>query len=111
MAKTETKTEVKKSVAIIRNPDSLEGVIMRPRVTEKATDLTGGNVYTFDVATWANKLIIRKAVEKLYKVKPLRIAIIQVPGKNVIVRGRKGFKTGGKKALVHLKKGDTIKTI
>ena len=111
MAKKETKKETKVGVIIKRNPESLEGVIVRPRVTEKATDLTGGNAYTFDVAVWANKFLIKKAVEKLYKVKPVRIAVVAVPGKNIIVRGRKGFKTGGKKAIVYLKKGDTIKII
>ena len=59
----------------------------------------------------ANKTEIAKAVLELYKVKPVRVNILRVPRKEVVSRGIKGTKGGGKKALVYLKKGDKIEFI
>lgn len=81
------------------------------RVTEKATMLAGANVYTFNIATNANKVQIAKAIETLYKVKPTKVNIAQISEKNVVVKGRKGVKQGGKKAIVYLKKGDKIEFV
>ena len=78
------------------------------RVTEKSTVLAEANVYTFDVATSANKIQIAQAIETLYKVKLVKISISKVAEKRVVVKGRRGVKKGGKKAFVYLKKGDKI---
>jgi large subunit ribosomal protein L23 len=69
------------------------------------------NIYTFDVAESANKTEIKKAVLLLYKVQPTKVNILQVPRKNIFVKGKKGVKSGGKKALVYLKAGDKIEFI
>ncbi len=86
-------------------------ILKNPRITEKASFSYEANVYTFDVTDSANKTEIAKAVLELYKVKPVRVNILRVPRKEVISRGIKGTKGGGKKALVYLKKGDKIEFI
>lgn len=86
-------------------------IIKNPRVTEKASGVAESNVYTFDVTSNANKTEIKKAIFTLYKVKPVKVNILPVPKKNIVVRGKKGVKQGGKKALVYLKKEDKIEFI
>lgn len=85
--------------------------IKNPRITEKASYAAEGNVYIFNVAGGANKNELKKEIFKLYKVKPVKINILSVPRKQVFARGKKGTKSGGKKALVYLKKGDKIEII
>jgi len=87
---------------------SAAAVIIRPRVTEKSGVLAQGGVYTFEVATSANKDAVSRAVRALYKVSPIRIAIINTPTRNVFVKGRRGTVPGIKKAIVTVKKGDKI---
>lgn len=86
-------------------------IIKNPRVTEKASFIAEKNVYTFNVAQSANKTEIKKAIFELYKVKPAKVNILTVPAKKISVRGKIGIKSGGKKALVYLKKGDKIEFI
>ncbi|MDB5239254.1 MAG: rplW [Candidatus Parcubacteria bacterium] len=82
--------------------------ILRPHITEKAGQLAQNNVYTFQVSKDANKPTIAKAIFSLYKVKPTKIAVINLPSKNVFVKGRWGVVSGTRKAMVTLKKGDKI---
>lgn len=82
--------------------------IIRPRVTEKSGILSQANVYTFEVDRKSNKTQVAKAVRALYKVKPVKITVINVPSKAVFVKGRKGTVAGFKKAMVTLKAGDKI---
>ncbi len=98
----DTKTTTKKSLVF---------ALKSPRITEKASLLSGQNVYTFNVPKDFNKIEIAKAVEAIYKVKPLRVRTIAVPAKNFTFRGKPGVKPGGKKALVYLKKGDKIEFV
>lgn len=86
-------------------------LIKKPRITEKASFNAEQNVYTFDVMPSANKTEIKKAIFQLYKVKPVKVNILMVPSKQVFSKGKKGTKSGGKKALVYLKKGDKIEII
>jgi len=84
-------------------------LLSKPRVTEKATTLaTVQNVYVFDIAPYANKIMIANAVKELYKVTPVKVNIVAIPKKQVFTKRIKGMKGGGKKAYVFLKKGDTI---
>ena len=83
--------------------------ILRPHITEKAgLAAQQNNVYTFQVAKDANKPTIARAVFSLYKVKPIKIAVINLPAKSVFVKGRWGTASGTRKAMVTLKKGDVI---
>lgn len=82
--------------------------IKNPRITEKAALLAEKNMYTFNVHEDANKTEIKKAIEALYKVKPVRVSVLSVPKKNIFYRGKSGTKSGGKKAVIYLKAGDKI---
>jgi large subunit ribosomal protein L23 len=86
-------------------------VILRPRITEKSGVLSQGGVYTFEVTLSANKNSVASAIKSLYKVTPVKVAILNNPAKNVFVRGRHGVVAGVRKALVTLKKGDKIEFV
>ena len=86
-------------------------IIRNPRITEKASLVQSGNVYVFDVAKFANKTEIKKAVFEIYKVRPIRVNVLPVPTKKVFIRGKVATKGGGRKALVYLKEGDKIEFI
>jgi large subunit ribosomal protein L23 len=102
------KKETKKDNKKILNLDS---VLVRPHVTEKATTSSENNVYVFEVSKDANKFQIKEAVEFLYKVTPIKIRVVTIPSKNIIYRGKKGVKSGGKKAYITLKEGDKISIV
>lgn len=87
---------------------SSAAVILRPRITEKSGVLSQTGVYTFEVTKGANKNSVASAVKALYKVIPVKVAMLNNPARNVFVRGRRGVVPGVRKALVTLKKGDKI---
>lgn len=83
--------------------------ILRPRITEKSGIMSETqNIYTFEVSKNSTKDLIEKAIKSIYKVTPTKIRIINLPAKQVFVRGKKGTQSAVKKALVYLKKGDKI---
>ncbi len=90
---------------------NVEHVLTKPHITEKASMHAENNVYVFEVSKRANKTLVRNAVKELYKVTPVKINIVNTPSKSVSSRGIKGVKSGKKKALVYLKKGDAIEII
>ncbi len=100
MATKKTTTEEVKVVA--------KSVIIAPRVTEKASMQSNSNAFTFVVTKNATKGTIADEIKKTYKVTPRAINITNMPARNVFVRGKKGVQSGIKKAIVFLKKGDTI---
>lgn len=83
-------------------------VLSAPHITEKATFLSEGGAYVFKVSKRSNKILIKKAIKELYGLEPRKIGIINIPSKIRLSRGRKGVKSGYKKAVVYLKKGDKI---
>lgn len=89
----------------------LKNVIKKPHLTEKATLLSEKNVYVFQVEKTANKTEVKKEIERIYKVKPVKVNIAVTGDEKVFVRGRKGTKRGIKKAYVYLKEGDKISVI
>jgi large subunit ribosomal protein L23 len=88
----------------------LETVLIAPWMSEKALIGTEKGAYVFEVALTATKAEIAKAVERIYKVVPAKITVLNVRGKSKALRGRRGFGVRAKrrKAYVHLAKGDTI---
>jgi large subunit ribosomal protein L23 len=87
-------------------------VILRPRITEKASfKFEVNNAYVFEIAKDADKKKVEKAVLEIYKVKPVKVNIVKNPSKRVFVRGKRGVKSGVKKAYVYLKEGDKIEII
>ena len=83
-------------------------VILSPRMTEKASAQSSANAYTFIVAKSATKATVRDEIKKEYKVTPLAVNITNMQRKNTFIRGKFGTQVGIKKAIVFLKKGDTI---
>ena len=82
--------------------------IIAPTITEKATFLSEQNKIVFKVHTGANKKNIKKSIEKIFKVNVIKINTVNLKGKTKIVRNKKTFKPGIKKAIVTLKKGQSI---
>ncbi|MCK5580604.1 MAG: 50S ribosomal protein L23 [Candidatus Omnitrophica bacterium] len=76
--------------------------------TEKGLDLEAQRKYLFHVASSANKIEIKKAIEEIYKVKVASVNTITVPGKRKRVRQEFGHTTAWKKAVVTLKEGQKI---
>ena len=83
-------------------------IVLEPVVSEKSYEGTADGIYTFKVHPDAHKTQIRQAVEELFEVKVERVNIVKVQAKPKR-RGRiLGSKNGWKKAVVQLRKGDTI---
>lgn len=89
----------------------LLNVLVRPHITEKAALLAEKGTYVFEVAKDTNKIEIAKAVKAIYNVTPVRVNIVNLPNTNVFVRGKKGVKSGVRKALITLKEGDKIEIV
>ena len=82
--------------------------IISPNITEKATSLSEFNKVVFKVHDGASKTTIKKNIEKIFKVNVVKINTINLKGKSKIVRNKKSYKSGYKKAIVTLKKGQSI---
>ena len=82
--------------------------ILSPIVTEKSTNLSEQNKIVFKVPNSSNKEIIKKNIEKVFKVNVTKVNIINKQTRNKISRGRKVKVKGYKKAIITLKKGQTI---
>jgi len=82
--------------------------IRNPIITEKATILSEQNKTVFKVHEKANKVIIKKNIEKIFKVNVIKVNIINKKTKVKIRQGKKIYKSGYKKAIVTLKKGQSI---
>ncbi len=84
-------------------------IIRRPVISEKSTLLSDQhNKYVFEVATDANKIQIKKAIEDIFKVAVIKVRTMTMPGKNKRVRLQLGRTPAWKKAIVTLKQGDRI---
>ena len=82
--------------------------IKSPVITEKATGLSEQNKIIFKVHENASKFSIKKNIEKIFKVKVIKVNTINKKSKTKMVRGKMGIKKGFKKAVVTLKKGQNI---
>ena len=83
-------------------------VILNPLVTEKATQLSEFNKIVFSVPLSANKIDIKKSIEKIYSVKVLSVNTILLKGKTKRFKGVLGHRNSSKKAIVTLAPGNTI---
>ena len=82
--------------------------IRNPIITEKATILSEQNKTVFKVHQKANKKSIKSNIEKLFKVNVIKVNIVNKKSKLKMRQGRKSFKKGYKKAIITLKKGQSI---
>ena len=82
--------------------------ILAPVVTEKSTNLSELNKITFKVPEGANKKNLKKNIEKIFKVNVTKINIINKQNRTKLTRGKKVKVSGFKKAIITLKKGQSI---
>ncbi len=112
--KKETKPKAeKKAVATsakMLSNTKLENVIKAPWLSEKALIGTEKGIYVFAVPSEATKPQIKAAIERIYKVVPVKVTVANLPGKRKNLRHKRGqaARAARHKAYVHLKKGDTI---
>jgi large subunit ribosomal protein L23 len=95
---------------MVKQMNPLE-VVLRPMITEKATELGGANKYMFEVRRDANKVQIKEAVEKSFPgdIKVISVNVMNVKGKPRRVRGNRiKHRPDWKKAVVTLAPGDKI---
>ena len=82
--------------------------ILSPMVTEKSTILSEQNKIIFKVPSGANKVNLKKNIEKIFKVNVTKINIINKQNRTKLTRGKKVKVSGFKKAIITLKKGQSI---
>jgi len=87
---------------------NLFDTIVSPVITEKATILSEFNKMVFRVHKSASKNSIKRSIEKIFKVNVIKINTINLRGKTKLVKGKKSSRPGYKKAIVTLKKGQSI---
>lgn len=106
------KKKAAKKVAVEGARD-LSWVIVKPRITEKAALMGDKNIYVFEVSRSATKTDVKEAVEAHFKVKPVKVNIVnRVPRRTKSrARNRMVVVPGLRKAHVYLKKGETINLI
>jgi len=84
-------------------------IVRRAMISEKGTRLREKqNGYLFEVARDANKIEIKRAIEAIFTVKVEAVRTIRVHGKPKRQGRYAGHRPDWKKALVTLKKGQTI---
>lgn len=112
--KDETAADEKQSATPVRErvatTPNYSGILLKPRITEKAAKLMEQNVYTFEVHPKASKGDIKEAVRALYNVTPIAVRIVNMPRTRIDspMRRRRGMRKQVKKALVELKEGERI---
>jgi large subunit ribosomal protein L23 len=82
--------------------------ILSPLVTEKSTNLSEQNKIVFKVPTKATKENLKRNIEKIFKVNVTKVNIINKKSRVKFTRGRKVKVSGFKKAIITLKKGQSI---
>ena len=82
--------------------------ILSPIVTEKSTNLSDQNKIVFKVPFGANKKNLKTNIEKIFKVNVTKVNIINKQNRTKLTRGRKVRVSGYKKAIITLKKGQSI---
>ena len=82
--------------------------IFSPIITEKSTTLSEQSKIVFKVPNGANKKNLKKNIEKIFNVNVTKINIINKQSRKKLTRGRKVNVKGYKKAIITLKKGQSI---
>jgi large subunit ribosomal protein L23 len=119
--KTAKKREVKPNVgarvlkssrgrAVASSTGRTADVLRAPWLSEKALIATERGVYVFQIPDGATKYDVSAAVIAIYKVTPRKVNIVNLPGKLVMMRNRRGLgkQSARRKAYVFLQAGDTI---
>ena len=93
-----------------KNDDRIANVLKAPWFSEKALIGTEQGVYVFEVPPAVTKHDVMNAIQKTYKVSPVKVNIVNLPAKKKALRTKRGVGTRARrhKAYVYLKKGETI---
>lgn len=86
----------------------MRSILSKPVISEKGFALQEADKYVFHVAPEANKDLIKKEVERLFKVKVIGVNIVNIPGKVKRVGRIYGKRNDIKKAIITLEKGQKI---
>jgi large subunit ribosomal protein L23 len=88
------------------------GILIKPLITEKVSKLNEQSMFGFIVSKDANKVEIKKEVEKVYGVTVLSVNTMVTAGKQKTRYTKSGVMSGKsksfKKAIVTLKEGEII---
>ena len=87
---------------------NLFDTILGPVITEKSTNLSSLNKVVFKVIDSANKKNLKKNIEKIFKVNVTKINIVNKRNRTKYTRGKTVKVKGYKKAIITLKKGQSI---
>ena len=98
---------MKKNPLIITDERALS-IIQKPLMTEKSTNLNQFNQYSFIVSLDSNVFEIKNAIEKIFKVKVIKVNTSILRGKFKLFKGTSGQRKTTKKAIVTLAEGNTI---
>lgn len=98
----------KKNVKLV---EDIAWVLRSPIVTEKSALASEQGVYTFEVDSRANKILIKKAFSAIYDVNPVKVTIVNAKPRTEIRRGRQRHVKGVKKAMVFVEKGQVVELI
>ena len=92
----------------MKNKINIYDKILSPVVTEKSTNMSEFNKVTFKVPLSSNKKSLKKSIERLFKVNVTKVNIVNKKARIKVSRGKKIKKKGYKKAIITLKKGQSI---
>ena len=103
LKKTEKASKVEKKLSSLATR-----VLIRPRITEKSYAVNALDQYVFQVTMTSTKTEVKRAVEEAYGVSVVAVNIVRLHGKKKNYGQKAGSRSAIKKALVRLKKGETI---
>jgi len=103
-----TEKEAEKTAAATTATGTMPMILFGPRLTEKSTNLAEKGKYVFNVARSANKVEIKKAVEKAYKVNVVKVNISNTQGKAKTSGRIAGRTSNFRKAIVTLRSGQKL---
>ena len=90
----------------------MSSLLLKPLMSEKSNAFQSNGLYSFIVQKKANKLSIKKEIERIYKVKVLSVRTLIYPSKRKVRYTKRnlieGRRSGYKKAYVQLSQGDMI---
>jgi large subunit ribosomal protein L23 len=90
------------------NPERKFDVILAPWITEKSTEGSERNQFTFKVSRDSTKLEIKSGIEELFGVTVTKVNTINMRGKVKRFKGRLGRRAAYKKAIVTIAEGQSI---
>lgn len=95
-------------MSALSNQERLMQVLLGPHVSEKSTSAAESGQIVFKVRGDASKTEIRRAVELLFEVQVVSVAVTRMPGKAKRFGARKGQRSAWKKAYVRLAPGQDL---